>query len=224
MKIASCTSLRWSLAVAVGLVGLLAPAPAALGQTVIFGASLSQAPNTPFDCTAFPIGNGLTQKAAGNDSSCTWSTPVNPTVPAEGMLTPAGVGTIKTIHLRVGATTGQMAIVVLQVEEDVQTQSVSCCEASFVGQPFTPTANSTTTLQTELPVRTDGDGEESSPGLQVGDILALSVLEDGVPIPAVDETHSGCRPTSCPATMSSIRPTHRARPPSRAERTAISWT
>ncbi len=190
---------RLAATVAACLVGCAVIASQARAQAVTFGASLEQAPSAPFDCTKFPIGNGSTQNVIGNDSSCTWSTPVNPTVPQEGLLTPAGTGTIRAIHLRVGSTTGQMAIVVLQVEESTQTQSVSCCEASYVSPPFTPAANSTTTLPSEIPVHTDGAGEESSPGLQVGDILALSILEDGVPIPAVDETHSGLPPNETPS-------------------------
>jgi hypothetical protein len=166
-------------------------APAAAAQTTTFGASLSQAPDVGFDCTAFPIGNGGTQTPLGNDSSCTWSTPTNATAPSEGMLTPAGTGTIAAVRVRVGPTTGPMELVVLQVTESAFDGSVSCCEASYVSPPFTPTANSITTLPTDLPVHTDAPGQQSSPGLEVGDILALSILEDGVPIPAIDETGSG---------------------------------
>ncbi len=187
------------LCVGLGLIGALTLAPAALAQTTTFGASLSEAPDVTFGCNAFPIGNGGTQTPLGNDSSCTWSTPTNPTSPTEGMLTPAGAGTITAVRLRVGPTTGPMAVVVLQVEEAAESGMVSCCEASYVGETFTPAANSVTTIPTDLPVRTDGSGEESSPGLEVGDILALSILSDEVPIPAINETGSGLAPNELPS-------------------------
>lgn len=174
---------------------LVLGAPSASAQTVTFGADLSQAPNATTDCTGNPDG-GL---APPHSSSCTWAEPVNPTAPSEGFVTPAGTGTITAVRIRVGATTGPMELVVLTFEVDPTNGSASCCTAAYVSQPFTPTANSITTLNTSLPVHTDTSGEESAPPYQAGDMLALSVLETGVPIPAINELPSGLPPNEQPS-------------------------
>jgi hypothetical protein len=167
------------------------PIPAAGATVVTFGAPLSRAPNTAFDCTRYPLGNGGTNPVYGDSSSCVWTTATNPLAPSEGLLTPAGTGTIRTIRIRVGPRTGAMQIDVLTVEVDSENGKVSCCTAAFVSRSFTPAANSITTLRASLPVHTDAPGQQSSPPLEVGDILALSILEDGVPIPAIDDTGAG---------------------------------
>jgi len=188
--------IRTGLGCAALLVGALVPTvPAAGAQTVTFGADLSQAPNTTIDCTGDPDG-GFPITHPG---SCTWAEPVNPTAPSEGFVTPAGTGTITTVRIRVGATTGAMELVVLTFEVDPMNGSASCCTAAYVSQPFTPAANSITTLNTDLPVHTDTSGEESAAPYQAGDMLALSVLESGVPIPAIDELPSGLPPNEQPS-------------------------
>jgi hypothetical protein len=159
--------------------------PVARAQTVTFGADVSQTPNTAFDCSQRPDGEG---SIAGG--SCTWTTDDVPTDPSEGLITPAGTGTITAVRIHVGATTGPMELVEFTFEVNTLNENASCCTAAYVSQPFTPAANSITTLSTDLPVHTDGPGEESSPPYQVGDLLALNILEDGVDIPALDETSS----------------------------------
>ncbi len=178
------------------LVGVLVlGASSASAQTVTFGADLSQAPNTAIDCTGDPDGGF----PITHPSSCTWAEAENPTAPSEGFITPAGTGTITTVRIRVGATTGSMELVVLTFEVDPANGSASCCTAAYVSQPFTPTANSITTLNTSLPVHTDTSNEESAPPYQAGDMLALSVLQSGVPIPAIDELPSGAPPNEQPS-------------------------
>ncbi len=180
--------IREGIGCAALLVGvLLLGAPSASAQTVTFGADLSQAPNTTIDCTGDPDGGF----AITHPSSCTWAEAENPTSPAEGFITPAGTGTITAVRIRVGATTGPMELAVLTFEVDPTNGSASCCTAAYVSPPFTPSVNSITTLNTSLPVHTDTSGEESAPPYQAGDMLALSVLESGVPIPAIDELPSG---------------------------------
>jgi hypothetical protein len=174
---------------------LVLGAPAASAQTVTFGADLSQAPNAPLDCTGDPDGGF----PITHPSSCTWAEPENPMAPSEGFVTPAGTGTITAVRIRVGATTGQMELVVLTFEVDPTNGSASCCTAAYVSPPFTPAANSITTLNTNLPVHTDTSGEESAAPYQAGDMLALSVLESGVPIPAIDELPSNLAPNEQPS-------------------------
>lgn len=169
--------------------------PSASAQTVTFGADLSQAPNTTIDCTGDPDGGFQIT----HPSSCTWAEGDNPTDPSEGFITPAGTGTITAVRIRVGATTGPMELVVLTLEVDPTNENVSCCTAAYVSPPFTPAANAITTLNTDLPVHTDADGEESAPPYQVGDMLGLSVLESGVDIPAIDELGSGLPENDLPS-------------------------
>lgn len=166
-----------------------------------FGASLAQAPDAQFNCTAFPLGDGSIQApGVPDDSSCMWVTATGDAQsPTAGLLTPAGTGTITTVRLRAGTSTGPMEFVVLTVEVDTTNGRVSCCTAAYVGQPFTPQADSVTTLHPNVRVHTDGPGEKSAPPLQVGDILGLSVLQDGVPIPAINEIASGLPQNEMPS-------------------------
>ena len=172
-------------------------ASAAPAQTVTFGADVAnEVPQSTYDCTHFPgaFGNGVWNAVPGylNASSCTWTTPQNPVKPSEGLVTPGGTGTITTVRLRVGAVTGPMQLVVFNFEVDPANGNARCCNAAYVSQPFTPTANAITTLHTSLPVHTDtGVGQESAPPYEVADMLGLNIDEDGVPIPAVDYTGRG---------------------------------
>jgi hypothetical protein len=168
----------------------------AKAQTVTFGANVAtEAPQSTYDCTQEPgaFGNGAWTPVPGylNDSSCTWTTPANSVNQSESLVTPGGTGTITTVRLRVGAVTGPMRLVVLNFEYDPSNGNAQCCNAAYVSQPFTPTANSVTTLHTSLPVHTDAGGEESAPPYEVADLLALNIDEDGVPIPVVDYTGRG---------------------------------
>jgi hypothetical protein len=178
------------LAIGVVLVAFAPPAAARAG-TITFGAPLAQPPDVSFDCTALPLGTGALEPATGNASSCTWATASNPAQPSGGMTTPPGTGTVTAVRIRVGPTTGPMSLVVLEESRNLSTGSVACCKATFVGQPFMPTADAVNAFRTDLPVHTDADGQQSSPGIQVSDILGLSILNDAIPIPALDETGSG---------------------------------
>jgi hypothetical protein len=177
---------------------------AAKAQTVTFGANVTtEVPQSTYDCTQEPgaFGNGAWTPVPGylNDSSCTWTTPANSVNPSESLVTPGGTGTITTVRLRVGAVTGPMRLVVLNFEYDPSNENAQCCNAAYVGQPFTPAANSITTLQTSLPVHTDAGGQESAPPYEVADLLALNIDEDGVPIPVVDYTGRGLSVNALPS-------------------------
>jgi hypothetical protein len=174
--------IRSGLACGALLLGvLILGARTASAQTVTFGAPLSQAPDTSLTCPGDPDGGFQIT----HPNTCTWAEGDNPTATSEGFITPAGTGTITSVRIRVGATTGPMELVVLTLEFDPSNGNTSCCTAAYVSPPFTPTANSITTLNTDLPVRTDPDGTESAPPYQVGDMLGLSILEGNVPIPAI---------------------------------------
>jgi hypothetical protein len=166
------------------------PAAPASAQTITFGASLTEAPDPEFDCAALPLPGGF----ATPPSSCVLSTPLNPSDPTQGLITPVGTGTITGVRIRVGASTGPMSLVVLQSEKNIATQTVSCCEAVLVTQPFMPTPNTVNAFRANLPVHTDDPGLPTADGLQLTDMLALAVLNGATPIPAVNEGGSGAAP------------------------------
>jgi hypothetical protein len=166
------------LACAVGL--LVAAGPAAAQQTI--GADLSQAPDVNLDCTEDPL---LTPTQGG--TSCTWDTPVVAFGGSPGGTDVPGNGTITQVNLRVGSTTGPMQVVILRAlgepQPPPQPLEVLCCVAEAVSNTFTPEANQVNTISVSLPV---GASESSDP--EYLDSVGLSILEDGVQIPAVDET------------------------------------
>jgi hypothetical protein len=178
-----------------GVVGLLAflalgasSARAASGP-VTFGPDLAtlQVSNTN-DCSVDPLilwpGNPNT-----GAPSCTW-TSTDPTNPTGGQL-PPGDGTISQVSVKVGAVTGPMQVVIMRAEfQEVDTPyihyQISCCTDVGESAPFTPAANAITSEPVNLPVQVgDSDG---APGQYIADFVGLSVLEDGVPVPAADET------------------------------------
>jgi hypothetical protein len=121
--------------------------------------------------------------------SCTW-TSTDPTNPNGGQL-PPGDGTVSQVSVKVGAVTGPMQVVIMRAEfQEVDIPyihyQISCCTDVGESAPFTPAANSITTEPVNLPVLVgDSDG---APGQYIADFVGLSVLEDGVPVPAADET------------------------------------
>ena len=96
----------------------------------------------------------------------------------------SGNGTVTQIRVKAGAMTGPMQVVVLQAERDGNTNFVGCCQQVGQSAIFTPQANAITTLPVQLPVRADTVPDENN--IYVFDLLGLSILELGVPIPAFD--------------------------------------
>jgi hypothetical protein len=84
-----------------------------------------------------------------------------------------------------------MSFVVLQSSTNALTGVTSCCEAVMVTQPVLPTANEINAFRADIPVETDAPGEQSSPGIEVTDFLALAVLNPRTPIPVISQTASG---------------------------------
>ena len=152
-----------------------------------FGASLTQAPDVTFDCSVIPYATPI--KAPG--TSCTWGTPLFDVSnsSAGGLDSPGnGNGNVYQVKLRVGSTSGPMQLVVLRtLFNPNDLSSNQCCVDVAQSSVFTPVVDGITTLNVNLPM---GEGEESNNGATVDflDQLGLSILEDGVPIPAIDET------------------------------------
>jgi len=152
---------------------------------VTFGASLTQAPDVTFDCSVIPYTNPI--RSPG--TSCTWGTPLfDVSNSSAGGLDAPGNGNVYQVKLRVGSSTGPMQLVVLRTLFDPNDLSSNqCCVDVAQSSVFTPVANGITTLNVDLPV---GEGQESDNGATVDflDQIGLSILEDGVAIPAISET------------------------------------
>jgi hypothetical protein len=161
---------------------LLMPA-AASGQTTL-GAPLTQPPDVNFDCTVIPYSSGPVPVQGAQ--SCSWGTPeLSQSGNAGGLVVPAD-GTISQVMVRLGASTGPMQVVILRTFFSATdlTDNV-CCAAEAVSPPFTPSANAVTTVSVSLPA---GEGFIQQDNLYYDDQVGLSILEDGVQIPVVDET------------------------------------
>ncbi len=155
-------------------------------QVTTFGADLSQPDNVTFDCSVWPVpGVGLVPTGA---QSCTWSSDVIPQNLSQSLIVPAGNGTVTQARVKVGVTTGPMQVVVLQALREPGaapgTNTVGCCQQVSQGDVFTPPANAITTVPLQLPVRNDVTPDAN--GIYAFDILGLSILAAGVPIPALD--------------------------------------
>lgn len=163
----------------------LTPAVASASGPVTFGASLAQAPDVNFDCSVIPYATPI--RSPG--TSCTWGTPLfDVSNTSAGGLDVPGNGNVYQVRLRVGASTGPMQLVVLRTLFDPNDLSSNeCCVDVAQSSVFTPVVNGITTLNVDLPV---GEGQESDNGATVDflDQIGLSILEDGVAIPVIDET------------------------------------
>lgn len=190
LRLMWASSLPFVLAVA--LVCATGPSVAQAQDTpVTFGPDLSQlVVNNTNDCTVDPLilppGNPYT-----GAPSCTW-TSSDPTNSLGGQLPPGGNGTISQVMIKVGAVTGPMQVVIMQAEfQQVDVPYVhyiiSCCTDVGQSAPFTPAADAISTEPVNLPVEVDTTPNPAN-GLQTVDLVGLSVLEDGVPVPAADET------------------------------------
>jgi hypothetical protein len=165
---------------------LLVPSPDVPAQVTTFGADLTLPANVTFDCSVWPIpllggGVGFVQTGA---QSCTWSTGSVGNDISRGLYVPAGNGTVTQVRVKVGPVTGPMQVVVFQGLREEFTNNTGCCQQVGQGPVFTPQANAITTLPVALPVRADTMPDANH--IFAFDILALSILAPGVPIPAFD--------------------------------------
>jgi hypothetical protein len=157
---------------------LFAVPPRAGAQEVTFGNDLTLPANVPFDCSVWPIPGGFVPTGQG---TCTWSSSLSPT---HGLFVPSGNGTVTQVRVKVGATTGPMQVIVFQGLRDGNTNNVGCCQQVGQSDVFTPQANAITALPVSLAVRADITPDENN--IYAFDILGLSILQAGVPIPAFD--------------------------------------
>ena len=150
-----------------------------------FGATLTPGSCVSFELPVIPY----TTPIRSPGTSCTWGTLFfDVSNSSAGGLDVPGNGNVYQVKLRVGASTGPMQLVVLRTLFDPNDLSSNeCCVDVAQSSVFTPVANGITTLNVDLPV---GEGQESDNGAIVDflDQIGLSILEDGVAIPVIDET------------------------------------
>jgi hypothetical protein len=150
----------------------------ALAQVTTFGSDLAQPSNVTFDCSVWPVPViGLVPSGA---QTCTWSSSESV---AQTLIVP-GNGTVTQARVKVGPITGPMQVVVLRALRDGFTNRVGCCQQVGQSTTFTPQADAVTAVPLALPVRNDAVPDENN--IFAFDILALSILAPGVPIPAFD--------------------------------------
>jgi hypothetical protein len=163
-----------------------AVAPASAGA-VTFGADLNQPVNLPVITCGAGVPNqflGIFWPETGR-SSCLWSSVA---IGSTQALTPPAGGTITTVRVRAGATTGRMQVDVVRfLTHNTATPGhpeVACCFLEKYGPVFTPQANAITAVPTNLPVQEDPfPGPEDLTTIAANDQLALAVLEPSVPVP-----------------------------------------
>ncbi len=160
-----------------------------MAGAVTFGANLNNAPNNPTTC-----GEGVFPyfSAPMGSPSCLYFSGA----PGPSSYAPQS-GTVTAVHVRVGAVTGPMQVVIMRSlfqnnAGEPGHPFFACCFVERYGPIFTPQANTVTTVQTNLAMT-----EEPTPPPDdfstnaAGDFLALSVLASNVPIPAFIDQQSG---------------------------------
>jgi hypothetical protein len=190
--------LTW-IVVAGVVAAICASAPVA--SAVPFGLPLGTAPcagppNYPADCTTWPafvLTSYVSYPLTPVTGSYMWiHVPTPADVQAFGgrniSLTPPGTGTVTQVQVAVGPVTGPMQVVVMRaLYENTVTPgrpNDACCFPVAASQPFTPAANTITTVPVNLPVREDATPPpEDITTIADFDTLGLAVLETGAPIP-----------------------------------------
>lgn len=177
---------RWISTIVAAFATVAALAPASAGA-VTFGADLSQPVNLPvITCEAGVLNQYLGAFWPGTGrSSCLWSSVA---IGSTQALTPPTGGTVTTIRVRAGATTGPMQVDVVRfLTRNTATPGhpeVACCFLQKYGPVFTPQANAITTVPTDLPVQEDPfPGPDDETTIAANDQLALAVLAPNVPVP-----------------------------------------
>ncbi|MGH2839692.1 MAG: hypothetical protein ACRDKY_02570 [Solirubrobacteraceae bacterium] len=174
--------MRSALTGCITLALLLALTGGATADTV--GADLSRPANNARTCEtgffdpAVIAGTGFPYQSF---ASCTWWS-TGSLQGAESAVVPFGGGIVKRVRVKVGAVTGRMQVVALRLTRHPGSLSdPACCFPAGHGPVFTPAANATSTLTVDIPVKHETDPQT---GIVNYDVLALSVLDAGVPMPA----------------------------------------
>jgi hypothetical protein len=113
--------------------------------------------------------------------SCTWWSAGSLTPGVGDALVPRGGGILRTVRVKVGPQTGRMQVLVLRQRRHPNLGTAACCFFVAATPVFTPQPNGVTEIQTNIPVR---NGYDSASGLENFDLLALSSLDPGVPVPS----------------------------------------
>lgn len=164
----------------------LAVLPAAAGATVTFGANLAREPNSTANCITIQL-----FPAYGPNCSIVSN---NPTT-GESSFPPVGEGVVSRVRVKVGPVTGRMQIAVeeaLRKDNPVEPgkPTYACCKLVALSPVFVPAANSITTIPVNFPVK-QSLAPEPATGFYIDDHLSLSVLDEGVPIPAATDSGAG---------------------------------
>ncbi len=171
--------------------------PACASALTTFGADLNRPANTGFDCGVGPGTGALGQPVyyPTNVSTCTWFASGRNFGQLENTLVPSGQGTVTNVRVRVGPITGPMQVVVLRAVRSAQGPvgttpggagvNAVCCKEVGRSGVFVPPPNAVSNVAVNLPVKSDIVPNPISLAYDF-DMLGLSVLAPGVPIPAHD--------------------------------------
>lgn len=183
--------MRWgfgaTVTVAAAALAIAIGAGDAGAATVTFGSDLNQPANAPLSCQQGVLNQFLGQFLIGPfGGSCMWSSVV-PGSAAESLTAPAS-GTVTTVRVKMGPTTGPMQIDVVRFlfrqTGNPATPELACCFVEAYGPVFTPTANAVTTVQTNLPVKVEPTPPPNdTTTVAATDQLALASLDPTVQVP-----------------------------------------
>jgi hypothetical protein len=178
---------------------LWAPAPAGAAQTTptTFGANLAaQTPQSSTTCASLYY-----------QATCTLSTSADSLGGiGESFVVPQGsddhgTGAITAFHIKVGASTGPMQILLMQALRQQQSGTASCCSVVDATGVFTPAADAITTVPVRWTTENDNVPNPYN-GVYAFDTMAISV-GSGVALPVAP--FSGAVDTfwapACPGTV-----------------------
>lgn len=184
---------------AVALVLLAAPALAAGAQTTptTFGADLSAlTPQSSSTCASLYFEATCTLSTSADSSGGTGESFVVP----QGS-DPHGSGTITAFHVKVGASTGQMQVLLMQALRRETSGVALCCSVVDATAVFTPAANATTTIPVQWATENDNIPNPDN-NVYAFDLMAISV-GSGVALPVA--SFPGAADTfwapACPGTV-----------------------
>lgn len=177
--------MRRGVLVLIFLLAALFAVPAS-AIAVTFGANLAREPDNTQTCITiqfFPIYGPNCSVVSNNPST------------GENSFPPVGEGIVSRVRVKVGPVTGRMQVAVEEaLRKDNPTDpghpTYACCKLVALSQVFTPAANSVTTVPVNFPVKQSLTPEPAT-GFYIDDHLSLSILDEGVPIPAATDNSAG---------------------------------
>jgi hypothetical protein len=155
---------------------------AAEARAASFGADLTLPANGTRTCAQGLYPDPLMATWMGVDfGSCTWWSAGSLTPGQGDALVPRGGGVLKRVRVKVGPVTGRMRVLVLRQRRHPLVGTAACCFYVASTPVFTPAANGITEIETDIPVV---NAYDPASGLENFDLIALSSLDRGVPVPA----------------------------------------